>query len=198
MNLTDQETPAPALDPHSDEFVINTFEDALAWFRAQNPNMETNRPQDLDWQAIKAQGPTLLVSIVLDCSMSLTWCLPGQGSVVSDRLLVECRKERIFVPDVWHIEMANILGLKYRDGNLSQHDLNQALVLLGKLPIETSSLVPTASIRANLERVARFGIAAYDAIYVDLALATGSRLASFDRSMVRAAQRAGLSLITKE
>ena len=56
MNTTDQQVPAPALDPHSDKFEIKTFEDALAWFRAQNPDMATTRPQDLDWQAIKAQG----------------------------------------------------------------------------------------------------------------------------------------------
>jgi hypothetical protein len=38
------------------ESSIKTFEDALAWFRAQNPNMENNHPEDLDWQAIKAAG----------------------------------------------------------------------------------------------------------------------------------------------
>jgi hypothetical protein len=33
-----------------------SFEEALAWMRSQNPNMENNHPEDLDWQAIKAAG----------------------------------------------------------------------------------------------------------------------------------------------
>ena len=47
---------APTSDPSSEHFVIRSFEDALAWVRANNPNMATNRPQDLDWQAIKNEG----------------------------------------------------------------------------------------------------------------------------------------------
>jgi hypothetical protein len=30
------------------------WDDALAWVHSQNPNMENNHPEDLDWQAIKA------------------------------------------------------------------------------------------------------------------------------------------------
>ena len=56
MKAIEQEVLMPTSDPHSDEFVVSSFEDALAWLHAQNPNMATTRPQDLDWQAIKAQG----------------------------------------------------------------------------------------------------------------------------------------------
>ena len=130
--------------------------------------------------------------------MSLTWCLPRQASFVSDRVLLECQNEQILVPEIWHLEMANILGLKRRDGNISENDLARALSLLAQLPIETSSVVNTASIEANLHRIARLRISAYDAIYVELALATRSRLATFDQAMVRAAREAGVQVITSD
>ena len=56
MESTSQDIAVPELDPLSDDFVIRSFGDAVAWFRARNPDMATNRPQDLDWQAIKAEG----------------------------------------------------------------------------------------------------------------------------------------------
>ncbi len=102
------------------------------------------------------------------------------------------------MPEIWHLEMANILGLKRRDGNISENDLARALSLLAQLPIETSSVVNTASINANLYRIARLRISAYDAIYVELALATRSRLATFDQAMVRAAREAGVQVITSD
>jgi hypothetical protein len=33
---------------------FENFDEALAWVRSQNPNMEKNHPEDLDWQALKA------------------------------------------------------------------------------------------------------------------------------------------------
>ena len=43
---------AARLTPHK----FASFDEVLAWFRSQNPDMENNHPEDLDWQAIKAAG----------------------------------------------------------------------------------------------------------------------------------------------
>ena len=40
----------------TDHLSIRTFEDALRWLELRNPSMATNRPQDLDWAAIKNEG----------------------------------------------------------------------------------------------------------------------------------------------
>ena len=41
---------AKRLEPHH----FANFDEVLAWLHSQNPNMENNHPEDLDWQAIKA------------------------------------------------------------------------------------------------------------------------------------------------
>jgi hypothetical protein len=45
-----EEEIAERLKPH----VFANFDEVLAWFRSQNPDMENNHPEDLDWQAIKS------------------------------------------------------------------------------------------------------------------------------------------------
>jgi hypothetical protein len=43
-------------DAASEESRLKTWEDIVARLHARNPTMATNRPQDLDWQAIKSEG----------------------------------------------------------------------------------------------------------------------------------------------
>jgi hypothetical protein len=47
-----EEEIAERLKPHK----FASFDEALAWFRSQNPNMEKNHPEELDWQAIKSEA----------------------------------------------------------------------------------------------------------------------------------------------
>ena len=133
--------------------------------------------------------------ITLDSSMSLTWCLSNQANQVSKSVLYQVKLEGVLVPAVWHLEMANILGLKLRDGNLSRADLGEALSLLHLLDIVTDNSISSWNITNYLECIERFHLAAYDALYLELALRTGSPLATFDKAMIASAQRHGVPLL---
>ena len=112
-------------------------------------------------------------------------------------MLVQARAAGLLVPGIWHVEMANILGLKLRDGNLSTVDLEQALRLLGTLDVETRWQGEDDTIQATLDSIARHRLTAYDAIYVDLALQSGCSLLTYDRAMIASARRAGIVVITE-
>jgi len=43
----------------SQEFEIETHEDALAWILSRNPNLSTNAPEKTDWQRLKSEGRRL-------------------------------------------------------------------------------------------------------------------------------------------
>jgi predicted nucleic acid-binding protein len=43
--------------------------------------------------------------------------------------------------------------------------------------------------------VLRFELAAYDAVYVELALRTGAPLATFDKAMIASARRYGITIL---
>jgi len=40
----------------SEPFEIRTHEAALAWILSRNPNPAANRPEDIDWQQLRAEG----------------------------------------------------------------------------------------------------------------------------------------------
>ena len=62
---------------------------------------------------------------------------------------------------------------------------------LNALPIDTDS-TPTQTRRdIVLELARRFTLSVYDAVYLELALRSDARLASFDRQLVTAMRKAG-------
>jgi predicted nucleic acid-binding protein len=134
------------------------------------------------------------MSLVLDSSMSLTWCLPGQANLTSLAVLDRVRERGAQVPFIWRVEMANILGLKLRDGNITQEDVAQSVRLLDLLRITSDGLQP-ATMQELLSSVEKYGLTAYDASYLDLASRKGLPLATFDKAMIASAKRNGVSLI---
>jgi predicted nucleic acid-binding protein len=132
---------------------------------------------------------------VLDCSVALSWCLPGQGTPAADRLLEYVRLEGAVVPQIWHLEVSNIVGLKLRDGNLSEQAAQQGLGLLNTLDIATDRQLPPLDIATSIGNIIRFQLAAYDALYLELALRTGFPLATFDKAMIASARRYGITIL---
>ena len=51
-------------DPKTEHLAIDgtkpsmdrAFEDAVAWMLSRNPAIESNRPEEIDWQEIKSEG----------------------------------------------------------------------------------------------------------------------------------------------
>jgi predicted nucleic acid-binding protein len=133
--------------------------------------------------------------VVLDSSMALTWCLPGQINEQSEGILNYVKSEGALVPPIWHLEMANLLGLKFRDRNLSGPALDSAIRLLRSLDIATDSQYKERTVSHYLMEVLRFELAAYDALYVELALRTGLPLATFDKAMIASARRFSVAMM---
>ncbi len=144
-----------------------------------------------------AQGflATVLMRAVLDSSMSLTCCLPGQLNAQAENVLKYVKVEDALVPPTWQLEMANVIGLKLRDGNLTDASADSAIRLLNSLDIATDTQYGQRSVSRYIGEVLRFELAAYDAVYVALALRTGAPLATFDKAMIRAAQRFGVAVL---
>jgi len=178
----------------SRQFDIKTHEDALAWILSRNPNLPLNAPEETDWQQLKSEGRRYYMSLVLDSSMALTWCLPGQASPLSIAVLKRVQLGGALVPTIWHMEMANILGLKVRDSVLSQREVNDALDLLRLLNITTGEGTDHLMVDRLLTLMGTYRLAAYDAVYMDLALRNHLPLATFDKEMIEAARQNNVTL----
>jgi predicted nucleic acid-binding protein len=95
---------------------------------------------------------------------------------------------------LWHVEVANAVLVAERRGVVTETQVSTYLQRLFQLPIETDSTPPAARQEgiASLER--RFGLSAYDASYLDLAIRSGTLIATFDQKLAAATRQVGIEV----
>jgi predicted nucleic acid-binding protein len=130
-----------------------------------------------------------LKSYVLDASVAAKWVLPRAGEpLVAEALEMlegyRAGELRFIVPDLFWVELANVLWKSVRLGRCSNSVARTALDSLAPLAF------PTFSAQPLLESA--FGIAAlfersvYDSLYVALAIASGVPFITADEKLARA------------
>jgi predicted nucleic acid-binding protein len=103
---------------------------------------------------------------------------------------------RAVIPALWHLEVANSLGIAERRGILDGPDVERSLDNFEKLlavSIDTDSTLISA--REALAAARPYGLSAYDGAYLYLARRHGWPLATLDEKLRLAARRAGVSLL---
>ena len=136
--------------------------------------------------------------MVLDCSVTVAWCIDDEAAPETDALLDRVRDEGAVVPMLWHLELANVLLQAERRGRLSVRDVAARLALLDALPIATDDEAP-GRVRDGVLGLARADrLTAYDAAYLELALRTGADLATKDAALAKAARRAGVTTVPEK
>lgn len=135
--------------------------------------------------------------LVIDASVALAWAFPDEEGAGPLAVLRQIDSESAIVPPIWPLEVANVLVGAERSGRLSKTDLRKALLLFSRLPIKVSMLgIELDSGLAQVVALARkHRLSSYDASYLELAIRTGSKLATLDRPLSKAANAEGVSLI---
>ena len=131
--------------------------------------------------------------MVVDASVALCWMVPGQANTDSASVLEMVRVSEAVVPPLWHIEVANQLGLKLRGQKITPERLALALELIKDLEIQTNS--HPAPVILLVDLMSQFRLTAYDAVYLELAIRLKLPLATFDHELIAAAPLAGVSLV---
>jgi predicted nucleic acid-binding protein len=132
---------------------------------------------------------------VLDASLALSWALPDEASAYSDTVLTKVASSGALVPDLWPHEMANGLLMAQKRGRYSTAQRMAFVEELLRLPIEVDASSPRAVLDGQAALAERYGLTAYDAAYLDLALRRGIALATQDKAMKAAAVKAGVAII---
>jgi len=131
---------------------------------------------------------------VVDASVALAWCFPDEGSAYAERVLVALKGHTIVVPAVWCLEITNAILVGGRRNRLKQPEILRYLALLERLPIVQDNQTLKESVR-NIRPMARnYGLSAYDAAYLELAIRHGAPLATLDGGLQKAARRAGIEV----
>jgi len=129
---------------------------------------------------------------VLDSSLALSWCFGDETSESSDALLGSLETGAAYVPAVlWELEIGNALLVATRRGRLSEEAVGTNRDFLLQLPLEpVPPPLPEAFELATAHR-----LSSYDATYLALARALAVPLASLDRTLLRAAEQAGVACL---
>lgn len=122
--------------------------------------------------------------LVVDASMTLSWLLPDEQSVLSLAVRAELAKaESVWVPAHWRLEVCNSLWVAEKRKRLDASGIAQAVALFTQLPVLVDSETNERAGRETLALARQHTLSVYDAAYLELALRRGATLASFDEPL---------------
>ncbi len=131
---------------------------------------------------------------VLDASVTMSWCFEDETSEAGRLVLQRLRERRGIVPPIWRYEIANALLVGERRCRIESEQSSRFLELIESLDLEVDyDAIPRPGNEMVLGR--RYGISAYDASYLQVAMARSLSLATFDRGLSLAAEAAGVPLL---
>jgi predicted nucleic acid-binding protein len=135
-----------------------------------------------------------LTGIVIDASVALAWCFPDEASEYPDAVLVALEGRTVLVPAVWSLEIANAVLVGERRKRLKQADVRRFVELLGGLMISEHSQTLAGAMVNVLPLAREYGLSAYDAAYLDVAVRQGASLATLDGALRQAGRSAGIKI----
>lgn len=131
-------------------------------------------------------------AFVLDASVTAVWLLDDETEPRADVALAHPEDAGAIVPQLWHLEIRNLLLVAERRGRVAGGTVAERLDTLKDLPIRTD-VHPDLETTLLLARA--HGLSVYDAIYLELASRRQAALATSDSALERAAVAEGISLI---
>jgi predicted nucleic acid-binding protein len=135
------------------------------------------------------------VSLILDCSMTLSWYFEDERTAARIGILNQVADDGAVVPVLWRLEVLNGLQVAVRRGRITIAYRDASLADLRALAIAIDPRTSRQAWSATLRLSDRLGLTLYDAAYLELALRRQLPLATLDRELARAAEAQSVSLV---
>jgi len=135
-----------------------------------------------------------LSGVVVDASVALAWCFPDESSEDADSVLQKLKGQTILVPAVWALEISNALLAGERQKRLKQPEISRFIGRVCGLSVVQDSQTVSESVVNILPLARDYGLSAYDAAYLELAIRQNALLATLDVSLRKAARKAGVPI----
>ncbi len=134
-------------------------------------------------------------AFVLDSSVALAWYLPRQQTARTDALMHRMADEGALTTALWPIEVANVLLIYERRGQLTTADRTSAIAFYNSSPITTDDQTGVQAFGTAFDLALAHKLTVYDAGYLELALRAGLPLATLDQALCRAAAALGVPVL---
>jgi predicted nucleic acid-binding protein len=126
---------------------------------------------------------------VIDSSIALSWCFEDEASPETDVLFERVRDDGAIVPELWSLEVSNVLLQAHRRGRISAGDMALRLELMAGLPVAIDPETAGRAWREILVTARETGLSVYDAAYLELAVRRGLPLLTKDGELASAARK---------
>lgn len=137
---------------------------------------------------------------VLDNSVAMRWLLASEKEVdqnYAESVLKTLTDADARVPNLWHLEAANVLLAAEKNGNIDAGTAEAFIAHLDSLPLQVDSLTAQQAFNRTLALARAYKLSTYDAAYLELALREGLPLATLDKDLIKAAKKANVQLYLK-
>ena len=135
--------------------------------------------------------------VVLDASVALAWCFPDESNDAADQILASLENYSLLIPAIWPLEIANALLVGERTQRLHETEAQRFLELLEGLPLIQDTAPLKEAVVQVLPLARKYNLSAYDAAYLELAARRRAPLATLDKRLRKAAEKAGLTLFAE-
>lgn len=135
------------------------------------------------------------MTFILDASAAMSWCFEDESDEWSDAILDRLQQGSGIVPDIWSLEITNVLIQCERKRRLTEAQSAAFFQNLRSLPILVLPISQEEMFSHLAHLARREGLSSYDAAYLYLSLREGQPLATRDKALRLAAQKLGATLI---
>jgi predicted nucleic acid-binding protein len=141
-----------------------------------------------------------MTAFVLDNSVAMRWLLASNK--VSDQRYAELvlrslANAEAVVPNLWHLEAANVLLSAANRKELEISAVERFTVQLENLPITVDTLTSNQVFGHTMSLAKAYRLSSYDAAYLELALRENLPLATLDKHLLKAARRSDIEIYLK-
>jgi len=133
---------------------------------------------------------------IIDSSVGIGWVHPSQANELTKQLLEAAKGgAAIYVPSLWHLEIANTLLVFVRRKLITEAQREVGLTLLSQLRIIIDDDTNRLAFSAISELASKHSLSAYDAAYLELARRKSLPLATRDEALKKAAKKSGIRVL---
>ena len=135
------------------------------------------------------------MSLVLDCSVTLSWYFEDERTQASASVLEAVVENGAAAPPLWRIEVANALTTALRRKRIDAAFRDASLVDLAALPVAIDPDSDKHVWSTTLQLADQHRLTVYDALYLELAQRRRLPLATLDEALRAAAHACGVALL---
>ena len=140
-----------------------------------------------------------MTRFVLDNSVAMRWFFPSnkkEDQAYSEQVLKSFSDPNCeaLIPNLWHLEVTNVLLRSEKSGDVSAGQLEQYLIQLEGLPLYVDPLTASHAFSRTLSLARSYNLSTYDASYLELAIRESLSIATLDKDLIKAARKSNIDI----